>query len=124
VVFYKYRDYNSGNTVTYSPSAAVAPCDSTAPKGIIVVQNGDVKWAGNRGFNGAVIIRAYDASGNLLTSGGTFQSTGSVCLRGYANSSGDMTLSGNFQPSDAPTLGSLNEFKGSLQMVSWRELYQ
>jgi Tfp pilus assembly protein PilX len=124
VVFFEYETYASGNTVTYSPALAAAPCDDTAPKGAIVVQNGNAKFAANRGFNGAVIVRAYDSSGTLINTGGTFETGGTSCLRGYANSGGLMTISGNFYPSSAPTLGSLNEFKGSLQMVSWRELYQ
>lgn len=124
VVFYDYENYDTRNEVTYGISA---PCSDLAPKGIIVVQNGDFRYGANNGFNGGIITRAYSGPGNagsLLTTGGKFTSRGTACLRGYANAGGTMDISGNFEPSSAPTLGSLNEFKGSLETVSWRELYQ
>jgi hypothetical protein len=132
VVFYKFATYDSSNNVNYNPPSAQAPCgaeDSPAPtgaaRGVIVVENGDITWSGNRGFYGAAISRPYDSSGNLLTTADeNFRAEGEVCLRGYANAGGDMYLAGDIDFGSAPELGSLAPFTGDTEMVSWRELYQ
>jgi hypothetical protein len=132
VVFYKFATYNPGNDVSYNPPSAQAPCGaegspapSGAARGVIVVENGDIYWTGNRGFYGAAISRPYDSSGNLLTTADeNFRAEGEVCLRGYANTGGDMYLAGDIDFGSAPELGSLAPFIGDTEMVSWRELYQ
>ena len=125
VRFYKFKDYNANNVVTYKNSAAEANCSSpNPPKGVIVLQNGDFVYDGNRAFNGGIIVRAYDASGTSIPTQGKFSASGSSCLKGYANSGGTMAISGNIALGDVPELGSVGTFKGGMEQVSWRELYQ
>jgi hypothetical protein len=132
VVFYKFATYNTNNNISYNPPSAQSPCGaegSPAPtgaaRGVIVVENGDVVWDGNRGFYGAVITRPYDASGNLVTTTSqNFYVDGNTCLRGYANAGGEIYLAGNLDFGSVPELGSLGPFKGDTVKVSWRELYQ
>lgn len=123
VVFYKYAAYNSANRVSYK--AGASSCGTTTNKGVIVVENGDMQFNSNKRFDGGIIVRAYDSSGNLLpTSGGLYNASGTPCLYGYVNTSGGMTVTGTMNPGTAPELGSLSTFRGSMEQISWRELYQ
>jgi len=60
----------------------------------------------------------------LITTGGTFKGSGTPCLRGYANTSGTMSITGNLQAGEVPDLGGLGAFRGRVEQLSWRELYQ
>ncbi len=125
VRFYEFQSYNVKNAVTYNNSSAEADCDTTPPfpKGVIVVENGDFAYSGNKLFNGGVIVRAY-ASGASIPTQGKFTASGNPCLRGYANSGGTMSISGNISLGNVPELGTLGTFKGGMEQVSWRELYK
>ncbi len=49
VRFYEFQGYNANNVVRYNNGAAEANCSSTnPPKGVIVVENGDFVYDGNR----------------------------------------------------------------------------
>jgi hypothetical protein len=125
VRFYEFQDYNPCNVVKYNNGAAEANCSSTnPPKGVIVVQNGDFLYDGNRAFNGGIIVRAYDASGTSIPTQGKFTASGNPCLKGYANSGGTMAISGNISLGDVPQLGTVGTFRGGMEQVSWRELYE
>jgi len=133
VRFYEYETYNSNNYVQYGASP-LPSCGSTAvpPRGVIVLQNGDLEQAGNVIFAGGMLVRAYDSAGNRLPppsdintyTNGSYVAAGSGCIKGYANSSGNMKVTGNVSPGGLPDLGGLSDFQGSMQTLSWRELYQ
>lgn len=124
VVFYEYAAYNSTNVVSYI--AGASSCGTTTNKGVIVVENGDMSFSSNRRFDGGIIVRAYDpVTGNLLTdSGGLFSASGNPCLFGYVNTGGDQNVTGNMSAGTAPELGNLASFRGTMETVSWRELYE
>lgn len=121
VRFYAYAAYNSSNTVSYS---VPFPCGDETAKGIIAVENGDFKYAANNAFNGAVIVRAYNASGASIPTQGKFEANGTPCLKGYANSGGDMTISGNINAGQVPDLANQVVFRDNAGRISWRELYE
>lgn len=124
VRFYEFQTYSSGNVVKYNPSTGADCNTTTPPKGVIAVQNGDFVYDGNRAFNGGVIVRAYNASGASIPTQGKFSASGNPCIKGYANSGGTMTIQGNISLGDVPALGSLDTFKGDMEQISWRELYE
>ena len=118
VMFYSFNTYNSANRVIWDINTL---CSNTTRKGVIVVENGDFRIAGNRaGFNGAIIVRGGSGDNQ-----GTFTSEGGSCINGYANSRGNMYIAGTFNGSDVPILSSLPAFNTrNMQTQSWRELYQ
>ncbi len=121
VRFYEFQSYSPNNVVKYNTTAA---CDTaTPPKGLIALQNGDFVYDGNKAFNGGIIVRAYDASDNSIAGQGKFTASGNPCLKGYANSGGAMTISGNISVGDVPELGTLSTFRGGMEQISWRELF-
>ena len=126
VVFYEFTNYDSSNSVSYT--AGAPSCGTTTNRGAIVVENGDVRFTGNRRFDGAVIVRAYTGPGNagnlIPDSGGIYDAVGTPCLYGYINTSGDMNISGNFTAGTAPELSNLATYRGTMETVSWRELYE
>lgn len=126
VVFYKYAAYDSNNDVGYT--AGAPSCGTTTNKGAIVIENGDMAWSGNRRFDGAIIIRAYDPVDpeKLLTGnvGGLYSAAGTACLYGYVNTSGGMNITGTMNPGTAPDLSGLSSYRGSMEVLSWRELYE
>ena len=124
VRFYEFQSYHTNNVMRYNNGAAEANCSSTNyPKGVIVVENGDFIYDGNRAFNGGIIVRAYDPEGKSVSGQGKFTASGNPCLKGYANSGGLMNISGNISLGSVPELGSLRAFRGEMELVSWRELY-
>jgi Flp pilus assembly pilin Flp len=123
VMFYEFQTYHANNRVRYF--AGASSCGTTTNKGAIVVTNGDMVFDANRRFDGAVIVRAYDSSGNLIPdSGGLFSGAGNPCINGYINTSGDQVVTGNLSTGNAPELSNLASFRGSMETVSWRELYE
>ena len=105
--------------------AGAPSCATTTNRGVIVVENGDMMYASNRRFDGGIVVRAYDGSGNLIPdSGGLFSGAGNPCLYGYVNTSGDQTITGNLGAGSAPELSNLAAFRGGMATVSWRELYE
>lgn len=143
VRFYEFESYSANNLVNYvggSPTGcptgpALAP---GYPKGALVVQNGDMLMNSNKAFYGAMIVRAYDSSGNLLPPpalaspydttasnfrNGSFRAEGSPCLKGYANASGNAKVSGNIEPADVSELSKLSSFSTKTQVLSWRECF-
>lgn len=121
VRFYEFENYNSNNQVIYR---APYSCGDTTPKGVIVVQNGDYVLDSNKAFNGGVIVRAYNGAGASIPNRGMFTASGNPCLNGYANSGGNMTISGNIAAGSVPDLGNQTTFRGKMQLLSWRELYE
>lgn len=118
VMFYSFNSYSSANRVLWDINAL---CSNTTRKGVIVVENGDFRIAGNRsGFNGAIIVRGGSGDNQ-----GTFTSEGGSCINGYANSRGNMYIAGTFNGSDVPILASLPAFNTrNMQTQSWRERYE
>jgi hypothetical protein len=124
VRYYEFESYHANNVIRYNNSDSNAACSSTnPPKGIIVVENGDFIYDGNRAFNGGIIVRAY-SSGVSIPTQGKFTASGNPCLKGYANSGGTMAISGNISLGDVPELATLATFRGGMEQVSWRELYE
>lgn len=123
VRFYEFQTWSHCNAMQYTVTHTCG--STTAPKGVIVVENGDFIVEGSQGnvFNGAVIVRAYDASGASVRDRGRFWSAGNPCFRGYANSGGLMNFTGNISVAAVPELGTLRPFRGSMEEVSWRECY-
>ena len=124
VRFFKFQTYSSGNVVRYNNGDSNAACTSTnPPKGVIVVENGDFIYDGNKAFNGGIITRAYGSSGPHAADRGKFTASGSPCLKGYANSGGTMSIAGNISLGDVPELGTVVTFRGGMEQISWRELF-
>ncbi|MDP9437351.1 MAG: hypothetical protein M3P49_01160 [Actinomycetota bacterium] len=124
--FYEFQSYSANNVVKYNNGSAEANCDDTPPhpKGVIAVENGDFVYEGNKLFNGGIIVRAYDASGVSIPAQGKFSASGTPCFKGYANSGGTMSIGGTIALGDVPELATLATFKGGMEQISWRELYQ
>lgn len=124
VRYYEFQTFSHCNAMRYNVTST---CGSTSsPRGAIVVENGDFIIEGSSGnvFNGAVIVRAYDTSGASVRDRGRFWSGGGPCFRGYANSGGLMSFQGNITVGAVPELGTLRPFRGTMEEVSLREIYE
>lgn len=116
VVFYEFASYSSTNVVKYSTGG----CPNPTNRGVIVVVNGNFEMAGSTGFNGGVVTYTNPPS----PSSGTFSSSGGSCLVGYANSTGTMSIQGTPGAGSVPALNTLSSFDGTMNVASWRELYE
>ncbi len=118
VVFYEFASYSSTNNVSYTANGT---CTPPQHKGVIVVNRGNFSVAGSTQFSGGILVYG---GGTPDVDKGTYTSTGNGCLSGYANSTGLLDIGGTPSAGAVPTLSSLPALSDSMELVSWRELYQ
>jgi hypothetical protein len=118
VVFVRFASWDNRNKVRWNIGGP-GDCSDTVPrKGTLVVENGEFTMAQNTArLNGVVIIRGVPTTSDSFTQG-----RGRTCLEGPVNTSGRITIAGNVSPFTLE--GGNRPGFYSVQMRSWRELYQ
>lgn len=108
------KSNNVSNTLTWKVGNN---CSDSPVRGTLVIDNGKFTTSPNRTpLRGSVVISSAGPGT------GVYSDTGATCMQSFAIATGDITIGGAVSPSTQERGNSPASY--SLNLVSWRELYQ